>query len=176
MSTWSFTETVAIDHPIGTVQTTQAVPLGTIVKAQDLATTAYGAGQFIYLAVPVSTAIALGIVVTWTASDYKVLAVPAASTSKATGVPVAGNLQAVSSNASVQYAWFQVQGKVPLLKTAVTAAANVPIYISATAGRVKVLASTTQILLGAMTANAASVTSTTSTVLCYLNRSSLPGA
>lgn len=174
MSTWVITDTIAYDHAIGVVQTTQATDLGTVAKAKDIASTAYGTGYFKYLAIPVSTAIALGILVTWTASDYKVVAVPAGGTSKATGVPVAGTVQAISSNAAVQYAWFQVEGKIPLLKTAVATTANVPIYISGTAGRVKVLVSTTQIILGAMTCEA--VTSTTSTALCYLNRSSLPGA
>lgn len=173
MSTWVITDTNAYDHAIGTVQTTQATDLGTIVKAKDTASTAYGTGYFKYLAIPASTAISLGILVTWTASDYKVLAVPAGGTSKATGVPVAATVQAISSNASVQYAWFQIEGRVPVLKTAVATTANVPVYISGTAGRLKVLKSTTQIILGAMTCEA--ITSTTSTVLCYLNRSSLPG-
>ncbi len=173
MSTWVITDTNAFDHAIGVVQTTQATELGTVVKAKDLATTAYGTGYFKYLAIPTTTAISLGILVSWTASDYKVVAVPAGGTSKATGVPVAGTVQAISSNAAVQYAWFQIEGRIPLLKTAVTTTANVPIYISGTAGRVKVLKSTTQIILGAMTCEA--ITSTISTVLCYLNRSSLPG-
>jgi hypothetical protein len=46
----------------------------------------------------------------------------------------------------------------------------VPIFISATAGKIKVLASSGQQILGAMTANLTTVVTTTSTVVVTINR------
>lgn len=146
--------------------------LGEIVSGWD---STYGGGEFIYLKTASATAIPLGTLCYWT-NNYVATAVPAGSTSKSTGLPVAVPIQALASSTTIQYTWFQIQGKVPVLKTAVTVAANVPVYISGTAGRVKVLSSAGQTILGAFSANASSVTSTTSTVLVFLNRSSLMGA
>lgn len=133
-----------------------------------------GSGEFIYLKIPASTTIALGTVVQWTAG-YSVAALPVLATSKNTGHQVAVAPVAISSNASVQYGWFQIQGQTPVLKTAVTVSPDSVVYASATAGRVKVLTSAGGQITGLRTANAATVTSTTSTVLCYLNRPSIQG-
>lgn len=148
--------------------------LGELVWANDFTT--YGTGQFIFLAVPVSTAITPGLLYQWD-KNYNVVLVPAISTSKNTGVPVALAVNTVASNAStVQYTWFLVQGQTAALKTAVAVVPQSPIYISATAGRIKVLSSAGGSILGGRSANTATVTSTTSTVTVYLNFSSLEGA
>lgn len=147
--------------------------LGEIRDAQDAT---LGNAKFIYLAVPTSTTITVGLLYQWD-KNYKVVLVPAGGTSKNTGVAVAVAYTAVTSNASsVQYAWFLIQGQVAVLKTAVAVAPQSPVYISATAGRVKVLSSAGQTILGARSQNAATVTSTTSTVTVYLNFSALEGA
>jgi hypothetical protein len=148
--------------------------LGQIVTAYDTSANADtagagGFGEFIFLAVPTSTAITIGLLYSWTPSDYKVVIV-SGTVSISSGFPIACAVNAVTSNStSVQYTWFQVGGRCKVLKTAVAVSPNVSLYASATAGRVKVLASAFRAIIGARSANAASVTSTTSTVAMYLN-------
>jgi hypothetical protein len=148
--------------------------LGQIVTAYDttanaIAAGAGGFGEFIFLAVPTSTTITAGLLYSWTPSDYKVVVV-SGTVSVSSGFPIACAINAVTSNSSsVQYTWFQIGGRCTVLKTAVAVSPNVSLYASATAGRVKVLASAFRAIIGARSANATSVTSTTSTVAVYLN-------
>lgn len=152
--------------------------LGEIRTAWD---STLGYAEFIYLKIPVTTAIPLGSLVTWNAiggaaTPYSAVVLPAFSSSKQTGLPIAVPYVAVASNAAVQYGWFQIQGLTTVLKTAVQVLpAGAPISVSATAGRVRVIVSTGSTILGAFFANTATVTSTTSTVLVYLNRSCVMG-
>lgn len=145
--------------------------LGEIRKATD---TTYGAGQFIFLKIPASTTLSAGNLVTWTAG-YAVATLPVLATSKNSLSPIAIAPVAVSSSTSVQYGWFQIQGQGLALKTAVTVSPNSVIYASGTAGRFKVLTSAGGQILGARTANAATVTSTTSTVVLYINNPQMQG-
>lgn len=134
-----------------------------------------GQGQFMLLAVPTSTAVTVGLLYQWD-KNYTIVLVPAGSTSINTGVPVAVAYTAVTSNASsVQYAWFLTKGQVAVLKTAVVAPPQSGIYMSATAGRVYFTASAGKQILGARTANTATITTTTSTVNVYFNFSSIEG-
>lgn len=155
--------------------TTEA-QLGEIVPAYDTsanaaATGAGGYGEFIWLAVPTSTAIVAGKLYYWTPSDYKVVIAPGTVSTTVSGSNIVVAVNTVASNAtSVQYTWFQITGRCTVLKTAVTVLPNVPLYMSATDGRVKVLLSTFRAILGARSANATTVTSTTSTVAIYINR------
>lgn len=170
--------------------------LGQIARAWE---PTLGFGEFIYLAVPTSTAIPLGTVVSWdvnpgglassgtqygTGAVYVAVALPAKGTSQKSGAPVAvcvastsynsGN--GITSNASaVQYAWFQIGGQAQVLKTNIQAApvtsitASNGVYISATAGRVYATSSAGGQILGARFMNAFTVTSTASAILVYLN-------
>ena len=154
-----------------------------------------GFGEFIYLAVPVSTAVPLGTVVSWefgpSGTQYSVVTMPAGATSKNTGAPcavciastVANSGAGITSNASsVQYAWFQLGGATQVLKTAVQVAPvateqSAGVYMSATAGRIYITSSTGKQILGARLGNQTTVTSTASCVLVYLNgRPMLEGA
>lgn len=147
-----------------------AAMLGMQVQGFD---STLGFGRFVLLAVPTSTAVTIGLLYQWD-KNYRVVLVPAGGTSKNTGVSVACAINTVSSNAStVQYTWFQVQGTASVLKTAVAIAPQTPMFISATAGRVKAVASAGQGIIGARSANTATVTSTTSAVNVYLNFSAL---
>lgn len=153
--------------------TTQA-QLGQMIDAWDATT--FGYGKFILLAVPVSTTITVGLLYQWD-KNYNVVLVPAGSTSKNTGVAVSVAYNAVTSNSTtVQYTWFLVQGQVAVLKTAVAVVPQSPVYISATAGRIKVLSSAGQTILGARSQNTATVSAGQSTVNVYFNYSSLEGA
>lgn len=166
--------TSATVNPLPSV--TMEMQLGQVVTAYDTAangtsTGAGGAGEFIWLAVPTSTAITAGLLYSYTPSTYGVVIVPASVASQAvSGFPICVAINTVASNASsIQYTWFQVGGRCTVLKTAVAAPPNVPIYVAATAGRIKVLGSAFRAIIGARTANATTVTSTTSTVAVYLN-------
>ena len=141
-----------------------------------------GAGEFIYLAVPTSTAIPLGTVVSYTlqgANQYQVVAVPAKGTSQGTGVPLAvcvastvfnSGAGITSNTTQVQYAWFQCGGVCQALKTAVQVApGTVGVYVSGTAGRIYFTPSTKGQILGSRQANVTTLTSTTSCALIYLN-------
>lgn len=156
---------------------TQENQLGQIVQAWDSSTTAQGAtgqggfGEFIWLAVPVSTAITAGLLYYFTPSDYKVVIVPATVSTTVSGAPICVAVNAVTSQAGyTQFTWFQITGRCTALKTAVQVLPNVPLYVSGTAGRVKVLLSTFRSILGARSANATTITTTTSTVAVYLSR------
>lgn len=182
-----------IDNRIGTPDLTSVIVSGAIgtpgtgvlpssvLEAQlgeirDGFDTTNGYGKFIFLKVPTSTTVTTGLLYQWD-KNYTIVVVPVGGTSKNTGVAVVAAVNTVSSNTtSVQYTWFQIQGQAVVLKTAVTVSPQSAVYISATAGRVKVLSSAGQQILGARTANSTTVTSTTSTVLVYLNQSSLEGA
>ncbi len=100
---------------------------------------------------------------------------PVLSTSKNTGHQVAAANTTFASVTPVQYAWFQIQGQTSVLKTAVTVSPDSVVYASATAGRIKVLTSAGGQITGMRTANAATVTSTTSTVTVYMNRPAMQG-
>lgn len=176
--------------------------LGQKIKAWE---PTLGFGEFIYLAVPLSTAIPLGTLVSWQfsgglasggtplggGSAYNAVAVPVKGTAQKTGAPVAVCVSSTSpnsgagiaSNASaVQYAWFQIGGAAQVLKTAVQVApvateSGAGVYISGTAGRVYLTSSAGGQILGARLANSFTVTATASAILVYLNGSpSLEGA
>lgn len=134
-----------------------------------------GSAEFIYLKVPVSTAITAGLCYTWTAG-YTAVVLPVLATAKNTGDWVAVAAATLASDATnINYGWFQIQGQVAVFKTAVQVLPNVVVYASATAGRVKVLTSAGGQITNMKTFNSTTVTSTTSTVLCFLNRPSMQG-
>lgn len=168
----------------------QLAPLGTTVRAFD---ETYGEGEFVYLAVPTSTAIPVGTlcVINPTAvtagmfvdgngiSTIAKASQPFAGTKSndvAQGQTALVAVNAVTSNASsVQFTWFQISGQAPVLKTAVAAPPSTAtvgeVALSTTAGRIYfTLTSGQRQILGMRTANTATVTSTTSTVLCNFNR------
>lgn len=133
-----------------------------------------GWGEFIYLKIPASTTLSVGNLVYWTAG-YAATILPALATIKNTSASVAVTVVAVSSTTDVQYGWFQIGGQATVLKTAVAVNPNVNVYASATTGRIKVLTSAGGQIQGMRSANAATVTSTTSTVTVYMDRPKMQG-
>jgi len=90
------------------------------------------------------------------------------SPATATATTYGGLPFAVAMSANVGptvYGWYQITGPATIKKTAVTVSPGVKIFLSGTAGRIKVLTSAGLLILGARTANTTTVTSTTSTVL-----------
>jgi hypothetical protein len=133
-----------------------------------------GWAEFIYLKIPASTTLAIGNLVTWTAG-FAAAILPVLATSKNTLSPIAVTMATVASSSSVQYGWFQISGQATVLKTAVAVTPNVVLYASGTTGRVKVLTSAGGQILGMRSVNAATVTSTTSSVTVILNRPMMQG-
>jgi hypothetical protein len=101
--------------------TTQALPLGTLVRAVD---DTYGEGGFVYLKGVASTAV--GSVVIF---DQK-----AGTTTLATAGSRGPVAVAMSANVASQYGWYQVQGSAVV--KASTVAANGNVYATAAAATV----------------------------------------
>lgn len=148
-------------QPIADTSTTQKHPLGTRVRAVD---PTYGEGEFIYLLGVANTVV--GMVVKYNATTHQT-ALLSVTNGKNKGVPVG---VAMSANVGSQYGWYQISGNAVIKKTTVAVTPQVPIFISATDGRIKVLASAGQQILGAQTANLATIVTTTSTVVVTINR------
>lgn len=152
---------VTIETVGSTVLTKVPVPLGTIVRAVD---ETYGGGEFIRLLGVGSTV--TGSLVTYNPSTWQT-ALLTVTNGKNKGVPVAVSMSACVAN---EHGWYQIAGLAVIKKTTVAVTPGVPIYISGTSGRFKVLASAGQQILGAQTANLTTVVTTTSTVVVQINR------
>ena len=125
MSDYQIMNPIAGMQNIADTSTTQNQVLGTIVQANDVATTAYGAGEFIYLSGVASTV--LGSWVTFNQDDNTTVLLAA----NAIG-PVA---VAMSINVASQYGWYQLSGK-GVGKVLSGFADDGDCYLTATAGSV----------------------------------------
>jgi hypothetical protein len=152
-------ESYVVEQAIADTSTTLKHPLGTVVRAVD---PTYGMGEFIYLLGVASTEV--GLVVKYNATTYQTAVVTATAVQ---AVPVA---VAMSANVAGQYGWYQISGNAVVKKTAVAVTPQVTLFISATAGRVKVLASAGLQVVGARSANLATIASGTSTVVVTVDR------
>lgn len=148
-------------QPIADTSTTQKHPLGTLARATD---PTYGQGTFIYLLGVASTIV--GALVKWNATTHQTALLSVAN-GKNKGVPVA---VAMSANVASAYGWYQIEGNAVIKKTTVAVTPQVPVYISGTDGRLKVLTSAGQQILGAQTANLTTIVTTTSTVVVTIVR------
>lgn len=148
-------------QPIEETSTTAKHPLGTIVRGTD---PTYGEGEFIYLLGVASTVV--GSVAKYNATSFLTELITVAN-GKNKGVSVGISM---SANVASQYGWYQISGNAVIKKTGVAVTPQVPVFISATTGRIKVLASAGQQILGAQTANLTTVVTTTSTVVVTINR------
>lgn len=164
--TFYATEAWIVEQPIADTSTTRKHPLGTIVRAKD---STYGEGEFIYLLGVGSTVV--GSLVTYNATTYQTALSPTNATTDS--VPVA---VAMSANVASQYGWYQIGGLAVVKKTAVAVSPQVALFLSGTAGRVYVTASSGKGIVGMRSANLASVTSTTSTVVAAINRPAIEAA
>lgn len=154
-------EPFIVTQAIADTSTTKNHALGTIVRAKD---DTYGQGEFIYLLGVASTEV--GAVVKYNATTY-LTALITVSNAKNKGAPLA---VAMSANVADGYGWYQISGNAVVKKTGVAVTPQVPVFISATTGRIKVLASAGQQILNAQTANLTTVVTTTSTVVVTINR------
>jgi hypothetical protein len=161
---WVITEQTVGVQPITDVSSVQQHPLGTIARARHAT---QGEGEFIYLKGVADTVV--GLLVEYNRTDHRTT-LSASATNK--GVPVA---VAMAATVADRYGWYQLSGNAVVKKTAVTVLPQVTVFMSATTGRIKVLASAGRQLLGAKTANLVTVTSTTSTVVVTIDRPTFQG-
>ena len=158
-----------IDTGITTANGTAAIPtppnvLGSVIRAFD---PTYGEGEFIMLVGVASTVV--GSLVTYNTTTYQTSLSPNTAN---LAQPVA---VAMSANTAGTFGWYQIEGLAVVKKTAVAVSAGVPVYQSATVGRIMPTAASGKQLLGARTANLATVASTVSTVIVSINRPHLQG-
>jgi hypothetical protein len=160
--TYKITEPEIGLQPITTISTTQNHPLGKIVRAKD---PTLGSGEFIYLLGVVNTV--AGLVVRYNATTFQTTLV---TNTAVQDTPIA---VAMAANVAASYGWYQICGLATILKTNVQFNPTVAMYLSATAGRVKAVASAGLQLTNTRSANLATVTTTTSTIVALINRPSL---
>lgn len=143
---------------------TSAIPtlpatLGMTARAFD---PTYGEGEFILLVGVASTAV--GSLVSFNATTYQTAL--SADTANLAG-PVA---VAMSACTAALFGWYQIGGLAVIKKTAVQVTAQVAVYQSATTGQIMPTQVNGKQILGARSANLATVTSTTSTLIVSINR------
>ena len=159
-----------IDTGITTANGTAAIPtppnvLGSVIRAFD---PTYGEGEFIMLVGVASTVV--GSLVTYNTTTYQTALSPNTAN---LAQPVA---VAMSANTAGTFGWYQIEGLAVVKKTAVAVNAGVAVYQSATTGRVMPTAASGKQILGARSANLATVASTVSTIIVSINRPHMQGA
>lgn len=164
---WIFQENRLGLQPIEVTSTVQNTDEGTIARAYDSAGT-FGGGEFIYLKGVASTAV--GMLVNYDPVAHTTTLTPNTANRNS---PVA---VAMSANVASQWGWYQIGGAAVIKKSAINVAPNVPVYQSATIGRVMSTAASGKQIMNARTVNAASVASATSTIRVLINRPFMQGA
>ena len=159
-----------VDTGITTANGTSVIPtppnvLGGVIRAFD---PTYGEGEFIMLVGVASTVV--GSLVTYNTTTYQTALSPNTAN---LAQPVA---VAMSANTAGTFGWYQIEGLAVVKKTAVAVNAGVPVYQSATTGRVMPTAASGKQVLGARSANLATVASTVSTIIVSINRPHMQGA
>lgn len=141
--TWVITDGPVGAQPIADVSTTQKHPFGTVVKAKDIGTTAYGAGEFIYV-----KGVASGAIKAWAGYRAKagltILAV-------ADGIYPLGVMMS-ALDATTDFGWLQIKGRA--IGKALTAFAdNGTVYLTSTAGSIDDASVIGDVVHGAMGRN-----------------------
>lgn len=164
---WTISTPNLGNQKIGDVETTQRMPLGTVVAATD---PTYGGGEFVYVK-GVSSGFN-GALVTYVANTG-VTALSTTSGVALGGAPI-GVLQG-ALDANTKFGWAQISGDAVIYKTAVKfdPASGNRVYLSGTAGRIMQTSVAGRQIIGARFAATTTVTSTTSTAIITLNRPSL---
>lgn len=165
---WTITEPEAGFQPItafSAVSTPQH-PAGTIVRAYDSTTStttgAQGAGEFIYLQGVASTV--AGSLVTYNpATGVTVLAPTTANKTTPFAVAMSANVLATT------WGWYQIAGVAVIAKTTIKVNPAVAIYVTGS-GQITSTAASGKQVTNAVSANAATVASATTTVLVTINR------
>lgn len=125
MSNFKIISNRVIPQAITDTSTTKLLPLGTKVRAVDIASTAYGEAEFIYLLGVASTAV--GSWVTIHEDDY--------STTLLAANDIGQVAVAMSANVASSYGWYQIDGKA-VGKALTGYLDNALVYATATAGSI----------------------------------------
>jgi hypothetical protein len=141
----------------------RTVTVGTVIRGADTASTKTGGGEFIYL--PGVAALTAGSLVSYNPLGNTVTLSPTAAS---TGLPVAVAMSA--NTATTSYGWYQISGVATIKKTAVKINPAVKVAVSGTAGRILGGSTAGKTLLNAISVNAATVASATSTVQVLIQR------
>ena len=135
-------------QPIADVSTVQNHPFGTIIKARDIGTTAYGEGEFVYV-----KGVASGALRAWAGYDTEagltVLAVADGN------YPLGVMMSAL--DATTDFGWLQIRGHC-VAKCLTAFADNGVVYLTSTAGSVDDASVIGDVVHGALGANGGTVT------------------
>lgn len=124
--TWVIVNAIVGTQPIAEVSTIQNHPFGTIVRAKDIGSTAYGEGEFVYV-----RGVANGAVKKWAGYNKKT---GATTLAVADGVYPIG-VMVSTLDATTDFGWLQISGH--CVGACLTAFAdNGIVYLTATAGSV----------------------------------------
>ncbi len=133
-------------------------PLGAVVRAYD---PTYGEGYFIYLYGVANNTV--GSLVTYNQlTGLTTLSPTTGNKAQPVAVSMCANTSITTGS------WYQVGGAAVIKKTAVKISPAVPLFLSATTGRVKAVASAGLQLLNTVSVNAATVASATSTITAQI--------
>ena len=159
MSNFVSAENVVVPQAIDENSTTQNHPLGTIVRAKDIATTALGEGEFIYLQGIGSTIV--GSLVTYNVSHVTALATSTVGVSNPHAV-------AMAATVASEFGWYQIGGLAVMGKAnTLSLAASAPI---ASASGLVIDVATSNRLQSALVAVVASAKSDVTTVKVMIDR------
>src|ERR1700742_4276600 len=152
---------IAQPFPLGSTTNIPTPPatLGMIGRAFD---PTFGEGEFILLLGVANTVVGSALI--YTNPTYQTTLLPNTAN---LAQPIAF---AMSASVAGLFGWYQIGGQAVAKKTAVSVAPGVAMYVSGTAGRVFPTATSGKQILGAKSANLASVTSTTSTIIISIDR------
>lgn len=150
--------------PIASFETTQSLPLGTIVTASD---PTYGTGEFIYL--PGVTSTAVGSLVTYNTTSFTT-ALAAVGTNKPQPIAVAMSANILTTT----WGWYQISGIAVMKKTCtVSLAANAAVGVLTTG--LVASTGTGKEIEGALVAAVASATAGRTTVQVVISRPTMQG-
>lgn len=146
--TWVVVDNVVGTQAIADVETVQKHPFGTIVRAKDVGSTAYGEGEFIYV-----KGVASGALRAW--AGYR-------SKSGLTTLAVAdGNyplgVMMSALDATTKFGWLQIKGRA-IGKCLTSFADNGVCYLTSTAGSVDDASVIGDVIHGAVGRNGGTVT------------------
>lgn len=141
----------------------RTVVVGTVVRGVDTASSKTGGGEFIYL--PGVASNVVGALVSYNPLGNTTTLSP---TTASSGLPVAVSMAA--NTATTSYSWYQIAGVATIKKTAVKVSPASKVAVSGTAGRILGGSTAGKQLCNAISVNAATVASATSTVQVLIQR------
>lgn len=141
----------------------RTLPVGFVCRGIDTASSKTGGAEFIYL--PGNASLFTGALVTYNPLAPSVTLSP---TTVANGAPLAVSMTA--NTATTSYSWYQISGVASIKKTATKVSPAVKVALSGTTGRILGGSTTGKMLFNAISVNAATVASATSTVSVLIQR------